>query len=106
MNFVKTLADGLGGAALADIYAPPALTKAVIKTMAVCNSTAGAVALTVKVQPQAGGTLRTVISARTLAVNETYLCPELVNEVIDVGGKIQLSGLNLEYVLSGLESTS
>jgi hypothetical protein len=99
---VKSLYDGILGAALADTYVPGALTKAQIWQCDVYNGTGAAVALVVQVLTATAGTLRTVLS-RTLSPNETYLCPELVNLTLNVGGKVQMSGLGMVVVLSGKE---
>lgn len=100
---IKNLYDGLGTGALADTYTAPTGTKAVLKSVTLCNSTAGVVACTIKLMPRTAGTLRTLISARNLAVNETYTCPEVINHILEAGGKIQLLGLNVELVISGVE---
>jgi hypothetical protein len=107
-NFTKTLADGASVVTVnTQIYAPPALTKGLIRQMTVCNPTTAVIALTVAVITHTGGTARTVISARNVAVNETYLCPEVLNAVIDVGGSLQLwsGAAGLTYVVSGVEMT-
>ena len=102
----KSLFDGVLTATLTDsVYTTPALTRAGISSCVVCNVTAGAVALVVKVLTATSGTLRTVIT-RNVAVGYTDLCPELVNLWLNVGGKVEFSGLNMEVVLSGVEVTS
>ena len=108
-NFTKSLADGVTAAVGTNVYAPPALTKALIRQMTVCNITAGVVALTVGLVTKAAGAppVRTIINARNVAVNETYLCPEILNAVIDVGGHIEIGSapIGATFVISGVEMT-
>jgi len=108
-NFTKSLADGLTTTTLTtSVYAPPAFTKALIRQMVVSNPTGAVCALTVGVFTKTGATgTRTIINARNVAVNETYLCPEILNAVIDVGGHIELGSnpANLQFVISGVEMT-
>lgn len=102
----KNLKDAVLTATLADTtYTTPALTRTRITSATVFNATAGAVSLVVRVLPIAAGTLRTVIT-RSIAVNETYLCPELINLMLNVGGQVQASGLDMIFTLSGLEITT
>jgi len=78
-----------------------------IKSASVTNTTAGVVALTVYRVPSGGtaGASNTVISARSIAVGETYNCPELVNKVLHAGDTIQAMGLNLSFDASGAVTT-
>jgi hypothetical protein len=75
----------------------PALTKRVIRSASVTNTTGAPVALTVYLVPLGGtaAAANTIISARTIAVGETYNCPELVGKGINAGGFLQALGLNL-----------
>ena len=102
----KRLVSGsqLTGSA-ATYYTAPTLTKAVIKSAQLTNTTAGAVACTVYLIPSGGtaGATNTFISARSIAVGETYNCPELVNAVLEAGGFIQSLGLNVTLTVSGIE---
>jgi len=109
-NFTKSLADGPVPTSLTPpVYAPPALTKALIRQMVVCNPTAAVIQLTVEIVTKSAGTppARTIINTRNVAVNETYLCPEILNAVIDVGGSIEMlaSSAGLQFVISGVEMT-
>lgn len=102
----KRLVSGsqLTGSA-ATYYTAPTLTKTIIKSAQLTNTTAGAVACTVYLVPSAGtaGATNTVISARSIAAGETYNCPELVNAVLEAGGTIQALGLNVTLTASGAE---
>lgn len=101
----KSLFDGVLTATLTDsVYTTPALTRASISSCVVFNATAAPVALVVQILTATAGTLRTVIT-RTLGVNESYPCPEIINQTLNVGGKVQFSGLNMIAVLSGIEIT-
>lgn len=105
----KRLVNGsqLTGAA-ATYYTAPASTKAVVKSCAICNTTAGAIAVTVYLVPSGGtaGVTNAVISGLSVAANATYACPELVNQVIEAAGTLQALGANLTIVASGMELTS
>jgi hypothetical protein len=94
------ISDGALSNALATIYTVPAGTKVVIRQANFCNSTAGVVALTVKINARTAGTDRTITSARNLAAGETFLCPELINQVLEPGGLLRAFGLNIEAVVS------
>jgi len=102
----KRLVSGsqLTGAA-ATYYTAPLATKAVVKNANVCNSTAGAVNLTVHLVPNGGaaGATNILISARAVAPGAVDRCPELVNQVIEAGGTLQALGLSLTLVASGVE---
>lgn len=102
----KRLVSGsqLTGSA-ATYYTAPALTRSVIKSAQLVNTTASAVAATVYLVPSGGsaGATNTLISARSIAPGETYNCPELINEVIEPAGTIQALGLNLTLVVGGVE---
>lgn len=75
----------------------PTLTKRVIKSASVTNTTGAPVALTVYLVPFGGtaGAANTFISTRTVAAGETYNCPELVGKGLNAGGFLQALGLNL-----------
>jgi hypothetical protein len=91
----------------ATYYTSPASTKTVIKALTLVNTTAGAVACTVYLVPNAGspGASNAVVNARTLAVNESYTCPESINHVLEAGGYISAFGLNVTIVASGVQIT-
>ena len=97
------LADLLLAAGEATIFTGPAGIKTVIRQATFCNNTAGVVALTVKLNPRTAGTARTIVSARNVAAGETYLCPELVNQVIEAGGLLRAFGLDIVAYISGVE---
>lgn len=90
---VLTAAAAVQGAAVG------ALTRRVITSAALVNTTGAAVQATVYLVPSAGaaGAANTLISARTIAPGETYFCPELVNQGINAGGSVQALGLGLTF---------
>lgn len=85
----------LTGAAATYGTAVPALTKRIIKAMTLYNGTAAPVQCEVHLIASGGtasDTNRVIL--RTLAAEETYSCPEVVNEGLNAGGFIQALGLN------------
>ena len=102
----KVLKEALLTATLTDTqYTAPTLTRSFMRQCSVMNSTSGVVSVVVKAKINSGGTFRTILT-RNLAVNETYLCPEVLNLGLEAGGVIEFSGLNLELYLTGLEVTT
>lgn len=94
-------------AAAVAYYTTPLATTAVIKSATACNTTGGAVSLTVHLVPNAGaaGVSNTVISARSLAAGASDNCAELINKVLPAGASIQALGLALTLVVGGVEIT-
>ncbi|MGE5621436.1 MAG: hypothetical protein ACM3VY_00265 [Candidatus Bathyarchaeota archaeon] len=89
----------------ATYYTAPANTRAVIKSAAIVNTTAGAVPATIYIVPSGGtaAAANTVINNRSVAANETYTCPELINQVLGAGDFIQGLGNGLTLIVSGAE---
>ena len=79
----------------------------IIQSMDLCNTTAGAVACTIYVTPLAGTTnaTTTIISAKSIAAGETYICPEAVGMIVEAGGLIRGLGLNVTIMASGVKVT-
>jgi hypothetical protein len=79
--------------------AVPALTKRVIKSAALVNTTAAPIPATVYLVPAgvAVGAANTLISARPIAAGETYPCPELVSQGLGPGGTVQALGPGLTF---------
>lgn len=105
----KVLVAGLqltGASAI--YYTAPTGKIATIKSASATNTTAGVVALTLYRVPKAGAAAaaNTIISARNVAVGETYNCPELINKVLEAGDTIQAFGLNLSLDVSGAETVA
>lgn len=99
----KNLGDAVLTGSLAAVYTAPSSTRAIVKQAALCNTTGSPVDVTVDVNPRSGGTARVLIDTRTLADEETYTCPELINLVVEAGGVVRASGLNVTMMLSGVE---
>ena len=95
--------DGVLTASLANAYTAPVGTTGVVKAATFCNVTAGVVALTVTLNPRTAGTARTVIQAQPVAVGNTFFGSELINQVLEPGGEIQVLGLGIEGYISGVE---
>lgn len=63
----------------------------IIDKMTLCNTTAGAVTVTVDLVDSGGtaGASERVISARSIGAGETYTCPEVVGHILNSGDTIQ-----------------
>lgn len=97
----------LTGAAATYGTAVPALTKRIIKSMRLYNGTAAPVQCEVHLIASGGtasDTNRVIL--RTLAAEETYLCPEVVNEGLNAGGFVQALGLNCSIRFTATEITN
>lgn len=99
----QVLANGVLTGSQAEYYACPAGTTAVLKAATITNNTGGAVDVSVWLNPITAGTDRLLIDSHTLADEETYLCPELINQVLEAGGTIDALGLNCILYVSGVE---
>lgn len=92
------------GAALADMGTPvPALTKRIIKSASLINTTAAPIAGTVAFVAPNGITVITHISARPIAAGETYPCFELINKGLNPGGKAQAMGAGLTFTYTAVD---
>lgn len=92
-------------AAVVTYYTVPANTVAIVTAGALSNSTGGAVACSVYIVPSGGtaGTSNKTIPARSIANNDTDLCPELLGQRLPAGTTIQAVGNGVSFVLSGEE---
>jgi len=65
--------------------------KTIIDKMTLTNTTAGAVTATIDLVDSGGsaGASERMISARSIAAGETYICPEVVGHVLNAGDTIQ-----------------
>ena len=68
-------------------YTAPAGVRTIIDKFTGTNTSGAAVTLTVKLVQSAGtpGVANTIVSARSLAVNECYTFPEIVGHVLNPG---------------------
>lgn len=99
----QVFAQGVLTGSQAEYYACPTGTTAIIKAAALINATGGAVDVTVWLNPVGGGTDRVLIDTHTVADEETYLCPELINQVLEAGGTIDALGNGVTIYVSGVE---
>ena len=65
--------------------------RTIIDRMTLCNTTAGAVTVTLDLVDSGGaaGATERVLSARSIAAGETYTCPEVAGHYLDPGDTIQ-----------------
>jgi len=85
--------------------------KAVIDKFTVTNTSANNVSISVNLVDSGGsaGNSNLIVKTRTLAPSETYTCPELVGQVLDVGAFISTlasTGTSLTIRASGREIVS
>lgn len=107
MSTTPYVFDGgaLTGAAATQGTTVPALTKRVIKSAKLVNTTGAPIAATVYFVPSGGtaGASNTLISAKSIAAGETYNCPELVNEGLNAGGFVQALGNGLTFKYTAID---
>lgn len=89
-------------------YTAPANTRAIIDKATITNTSGGALTATVKIVASGGaaGAANTVMSAQSIAAGATYLCPEVVGQILKPGDFVSTlasaaAGLTLR--LSGRE---
>lgn len=92
----------LGAAASQQGETVPALTKRVIKSASLVNTTGAPVPGTVALVT-AGGTVITHISARPIAAGESYPCPELISKGMNPGGHVQALGDGLTFMYTATD---
>lgn len=95
----------LTGAAATQGAAVPALTQRIIKAASLINTTAAPIAATVYLIPSGGAAAaaNTAISARAIAVGESYPCPELVGQGLNAGGFVQALGNGLTFKFTAVD---
>lgn len=107
MTIQNYVHDGstLAAAAAVQGAAVPALTKRIIRAATLCNSSGAPVAASVYLVPSGGNPDATnvMISARTISPNESYACPELVNQGLNAGGSVQALGAGLTFKYSATD---
>ena len=82
----------------------PVNTKRIFRAMSIYNGTAAPVQVEVHLIASGGtasDTNRVIL--KTLAVEETYLCPEVVNEGLNAGGFVQALGPNCSIRYTAVE---
>jgi len=97
----KRLAAGTLSDSNATLYTVPASTTTIVKSLALCNTTAGAVTVTLKLNGIE------ILSGKSLAANETYILSSL-DQIIGAGELIEGSASAtsaIKYYISGKEVT-
>lgn len=85
----------------------PLLTKRVIRSMTLYNGTAAPVQCEVHLIPSSGTASDTTrVLMRTLAAEETYNCPEVVNQGLNASGFVQALGLNCSIRYTATDITN
>lgn len=95
----------LGASAAVVGAAVPALTTRIIKAATLTNTTAVPIQATVYFVPDAGapGPGNTFISELPIAAHESYPCPELINQGLNVGGTVWALGSGLTFGYSATD---
>lgn len=84
--------------------AVPASTKRIIKAATVTNTTGAPVPFSAYlVSSGAAGAGNCMISARPIAVNDSYPCPELIGQGLDAGGFVAASGVGLTFKFTAVD---
>lgn len=85
----------------------PALTKRIIKAATITNTTGAPIAATIYLVPFGGaaGATNTYISARSIGINESYPCPELINQGLNAGAFVQGLGNGLTFKYTAVDIT-
>ena len=103
----KRLVDGSQlTAAAATYYTAPTATSTTISACTLTNTTAGAVNCTLYLVPSGGtaGAANCILSARAIAIGESYNVSSAIGQTLAAGGTIQGLGLNVTLVASGYET--
>lgn len=83
---------------------PTAASVSLIRSAKVHNPTTGVIQFQVNIVAPAGSVASTnQIIERNIAVNETYMCPELLNMSLVAGTVVSATGQNLNVELSVAE---
>ena len=86
-------------------YVVPVSTVSQIRALTFHNTTAGNVSIDVYLIPSTVATTQDAqrLVKKTLAQNESYLCPEVINHVLTGGMKVVLKGTGVNAMLSVAE---
>jgi hypothetical protein len=84
--------------------------RTIIDKFTLCNTTAGAITVTIDIVDSGGsaGVTERVISVKSIAAGETYTCPEMVGQILNSGDSIQglaSAGTSITIRGSGREVT-
>lgn len=88
-------------------YTVPGNTISHIRALSFHNTTASSVSIEVYLIPSNISTVETAqrLVKKTLAQNESYLCPEVINHALSEGMKVVLVGTAVNAMLSVAEQT-
>lgn len=86
-------------------YTTPLLTVSQIRALTFHNTTSAAVSIEVYVSTNLDITPAQRLVKKTLAQNESYLCPEVINHVLTEGMAITLVGTGVNAMLSVMEQS-
>ena len=85
-------------------YVVPGLSVAQIRALTFHNATANPVSVEVYLVPASGSVQASNrLVKKTIATNESYLCPEVVNHVLTEGMQVVLVGQGANATLSVME---
>lgn len=86
-------------------YIVPANTVSQIRALTFHNTTAASVSIEVYLIPSNVATTADAqrLVKKTLAQNESYLCPEVINQILATGDKVVLKGEAVNAMLSVAE---
>jgi hypothetical protein len=106
----KPLIDGVQIAASNTTYYTATNVRARIDKATVCNTTAGAVTFSFFIVPFGGssGVTNQVIDTKSVGVDETYTCPEVVGHWLEPGDfivAVASAATSLTLMASGIEVT-
>lgn len=89
-------------------YTCPSSKYAILKSVTISNATASAVSCSLYLVPSgaSAGSAYLIRPPRLIDVNESYTCPEAVNQVLEDGGTIQAIGPGLTLIVSGAEGVN
>lgn len=95
---------------VATYYTSPSNTQCVIRKLSFCNTSAGAVTVTVYLVPSGGtaGASNTLHSAKSLAAGETWSSPDAEGQVLGSGATLQMlasAATSITCIATGMEIT-
>jgi len=106
----KRLVAGSQIAAAATTYYTAVNCRARIDAMAITNTTAGAITVTIHLIASGGtaGVTNCILSAKSIPAGETYIVPGAIGQWLEVGGFIQAlasAATSVTLIASGVEYT-
>ena len=98
-QFIEAQVIGAGA-----LYTAPTLTVGKIQAAMLLNATGSPVACAVYVTAAAGSpAVATQFVDVTIAAGKSYLCPELLNQMVSAGHEIHASGAGVTIAVAGVE---